>query len=415
MEIYRVKPLKRRQIEVEVPASKSILNRALILSAFSARDVRLICGEIADDTRDLLGALAALGAETARTPYGIAVHGVRVPNAANVYVGSAGTAARFLTAVLACSGGTFELHASPQMTRRPMELLSDLARAGVEFEFLGAPQHFPFRMRSKGLGGRVTVSTDSSTQYASGMLLAAALGQTAMTVCLTGGRTHGSYLQTTCAVIEAFGGHAVRRGDEIAVSPIVPPAEYAVEPDISGACYFYALSLFGCRVCVRGAHFTAHQADLKFLGVLAARGVAVEDTPAGIVANGRSVRSYAGFELDLSGFSDQALTLAALAPFAASPTHLWGLGHIRGQECDRLEAMRQNLLALGVPCTVGADEISISPAPVRPATIRTFGDHRVAMAFALTGLKAGGIAIEDPACCQKTFGNYFSLIDALSE
>ena len=411
MEQYRVRPLALETIEVSVPASKSILNRAILLAAFSAQDVHLLCGDYSEDTRDLLRALRSLGVSYEETD-GLRIHGIAAPQNAWVNVGNAGTAARFLTAVLAAFGGTFSLDAGAQMRRRPMELCADLARAGVTFQFLGE-DHFPFLMTSEGLRGTIEVSTDSSTQYASGMLLAAAL-RGGMKLRLTGRRTQGSYIQTTCSVIEAFGGKIERVGDEIAVSPIRPPQEYAVPPDVSGACYFYALSLFGRRVRVRDVRFSAQQADLKFLDLLKARGVALEDSKEGILADGRNVHGFAGFECDLSDFSDQALTLAALAPFAASPTHLWGLAHIRGQECDRLEAMRQNLEALGVPCRSGRDEIFIEPAPVHPATIRTFGDHRVAMAFALTGLMADGIVIDDPACCRKTFDNYFTLLDTLT-
>ena len=212
-------------------------------------------------------------------------------------------------------------------------------------------------------------------------------------------------------------GNFSRAGNKITLFPIQTAAkEYAVAPDFSGACYFYALSLLcGARALVNGAHPDCGQTDLKLLDVLKEKGVKVTDTPAGMVADGGNISTFSGFDVDMQDFSDQTLTLAALAPFAATPSVLKNIGHIRKQECDRVEAILHNLTALGVPCECRGEDILIYPAPVRPATLESYGDHRVAMAFALVGLKADGIKIKDPECCKKTFGNYFEILDELTK
>lgn len=418
MEFFEVKPLKTREITLSVPPSKSILSRALLLAAFTEGDTSLHgCGGMAQDTEDLLRCLGALGIRIERQGETLFVHGSsRFARKADLNVGSAGTAARFLTAILAFSGGNYRMTASEQMKKRPMELLSLLQEAGATVRFEERAGHFPFVLQSEGISPDVmSVDTDVSTQYASGLLLAAAVGKKPLTLLLQGNRTQGSYIATTLHVIRAFGGSALQEGEKITLLPIKSaPKSYAVAPDVSGACYFYALSLLcGAKVLVRGVHPACDQADLRFFDVLREKNVVITDTPAGMLADGSKVRTFTGFDLDMSDFSDQTMTVASLAPFASSPTILRNLGHIRQQECDRIAATVEALTALGVPCESRGEDILIQPAPVRPATIRSHGDHRVAMAFSLVGLKSGGVTIQDPDCCKKTFGNFFALLDEL--
>lgn len=422
MQTYRVKkftPEKGELLLPEVPASKSILNRALLLAALADGEVTLSCGQFADDTQALLGCLTALGIEIRPCAEGLHVRGCggRFPNrTAAINVGSAGTAARFLTAILAFVGGDYTLTSSAQMQKRPMELLAVLEEAGVRIDYMGERGHFPFRMRSEGIAAEeLTVDTDRSTQYASGILLAAACTRP-VTLRLTGSRTHGSYIQMTLRLLEAFGAKWERTGDKLRILPArTPPKRFEVENDLSGACYFYALALlFPVRVRVPRIHFDTQQGDLKFLRLLEEKGVRFTDASEGILADGTSAHPFAGWDADMRDFSDQALTLAALAPFAQSPTHIYGIGHIRGQECDRIHAIAHNLTALGVPVKEGAGEVFIHPAPICGGKVATFGDHRVAMAFTLIGLKTGGIEIEDPACTHKTFPGFFKEIDRLT-
>ena len=420
MDAYTIRQFHpKAPLTIDVPASKSILNRAILLAAFGTGEVFLACGAYAEDTRALLGCLSSLGIRTEREAEGLRIFGCggHIPNRrADLNVGSAGTCARFLTAMLAFLGGEYRMASSAQMEKRPMELLCALETAGVSIAYEKTPGHFPFVMRSAGLReGEITVDTDRSTQYASGILLAAAVSRP-VTLILTGSRTYGSYIEMTLALLRAFGARWTRSGDRIDVFPSPrSPASFEVEGDLSGACYFYAMSLlFSMQVCVRHIHADTLQGDKKFLDLLASRGVRFTDPPDGLTADGTKIRTYAGFCENMRDYSDQTLTVAALAPFAASPTRITGIGHIRGQECDRIRAICENLTALGVPAAEEADGVRILPAPVHGGTVQPFGDHRVAMAFALTGLKAGGITILDPLCCSKTFDDYFAILDRIT-
>ena len=422
MDAYTVRQFhpKDAVFEVDVPASKSLLNRALILAAFGKGEVFLACGSFAEDTRSLLGCLAALGIRVQEESGGLRVIGCggNIPNRrAELYVGSAGTAARFLTAALAFLGGEYHMRASAQMEQRPMELLAVLEEAGISVEYEKRSRHFPFILRSDGLQKDfLTVNTDLSTQYASGILLAAAVSRP-VTLCLTGSRTHGSYIAMTLAMLHAFGARWTREENTLSIAPAQhSPARMEIEGDLSGACYFYALALlFSTKVRVRHIHADTLQGDRKFLTLLADRGVKFTDSESGLCADGSKIRTYKGFCENMKDYSDQALTAAALAPFADSPTRITGIGHIRHQECDRIRAIAANLSALGVPVAEEEDGVSISPAPVRSGTIRSFGDHRVAMAFALIGLKTGGVTILDPLCCRKTFDNFFTILDDITQ
>ncbi len=421
MSVYRIGKFSFHDcIETDVPASKSILNRALVLAAFGKGEVFLSCGKFAEDTRAMLGCLRALRIDIREEQDGIRVFGCggNVPDRhASLNVQSAGTAARFLTAVLAFLGGDYTMDASAQMCRRPMELLSVLSEAGVSIECAAEDGHFPFRMHSEGIcGNELTVNTDLSTQYASGILLAAALSRP-FTLHLTGSRTHGSYLAMTLRMLEAFGATCERREDTVFISPSPrSPARFEVEGDLSGACYFYALALLlSARVRVRRIHLPSLQGDAQFLKLLADRGVRFTDTPDGLLADGSGVDGYQGFTENMGDYSDQSLTVAALAPFASSATRITGIAHTRGQECDRIRAIAENLRTLGVPVEEHADGVTIHPAPVAGGTVTTYGDHRVAMAFSLIGLKTGTVSLDDPACCKKTFANYFEILDNLTK
>lgn len=406
-------------ITVSVPASKSLLNRALVLSALSRGTVTLECGAFAEDSRALLGCLQALGIRAEQSAEHLTVHGCGgdIPNKnAEIDVMSAGTAARFLTVALAFCGGDYTITASPQMQKRPMEVLALLEQAGVKIEYQNELEHLPVRLQSSGItADRLTVDTDTSTQYASAILLSAPVRKTPLTLKLTGTRTHGSYIGLTLQSLSEFGIRHMREGDEITVYPAQTAPEYLiVEPDVSGACYFYALALlFSAKVLVKRVRKDSAQGDMKFLQLLADRGVKFTQLDEGLLADGSSVFGFKGFCEDVTDFSDQTLTLAGLAPFASSPTRLTGVKHIRRQECDRISAIEKNLASLGIKTEIGENSITVFPAPIRRGTVDSFGDHRVAMSFVLPALKTGLVTILGPDCCKKTFDNFFEIIEQI--
>lgn len=415
---YCVKPLRLGEFSVEVPASKSILNRALVLSAFTEGDILLRCGNFAEDTRTLLACLEALGISVERLPVGLLAHGTRnIKRNAKIDVRDSGTSARFLTAILAFFGGDYEITASKQMQGRPMEVVSILEQCGVSFEFYGKKGRLPFRMRSDGVTVEgLACDTGVSTQFASGLLLAAAVRDKPFALTLSGAGMNSSYIKMTETLIGAFGGSCKRALEKLEVTPIAKkPQTFSVEPDVSAACYFFALALL-CRakVTVRGVSRESLQGDIRFLDLLERRGADIFQSAEGLTADGTKTENYSGFTEDIGDFADQAPTIAALAPFADSPTRLSGLGRLRYKESDRISAILRNLRRLGVACRADGGNLYIPPTPPRGSFILPYGDHRIAMAFALIGLKTGNITIRDPECCKKTFENYFGILDRIT-
>ena len=221
----------------------------------------------------------------------------------------------------------------------------------------------------------------------------------------------------TLSLLRSFGADWKREDNVIHIYPALhSPAQFEIEGDLSGACYFYAMALLlSSRVLVRRIHLDTLQGDKKFLDLLAARGVIFTDSADGLIADGRNVTAYNGFCENMRDYSDQALTVAALAPFAVTPTHIYGIGHIRRQECDRIHAIVSNLQSLGIAAEEDPDGARIAPGTPHAATIQTYDDHRVAMAFSLVGLMTGDITIENPTCCKKTFPKYFEILDHLTK
>ena len=418
--IHKLKPTSD-PIVVSVPASKSLMNRALVLAALSKGRVKLICGSYGEDTRALISCLQSLGIRTETAEDSVTVFGCggRIPNqTAEINVQSAGTAARFLTVALAFCGGDYLLTSSEQMEKRPMEVLSLLEESGVRIEYLKQAGHFPFRLHSAGIQtDRFTIDTDKSTQYASGILIAATARSRPITLTLSGNRTQGSYIGMTLDLLAAFGVPYQKNGNAITVFPApAPPSEYEIEPDLSGACYFYALSLlFSEKVLVRRVKPDTLQGDFRFLRLLEKKGVKLIPLNDGLLADGSNTNGFSGFDENVQDYSDQTMTIAALAPFADSPTRLRGIDHIRFQECDRIRAICENLTRLGVPAEWDGQTLTIHPATVNGGTLESYGDHRIAMAFSLIGLKTGNVTILDPLCCKKTFDRYFDILQTLTE
>ncbi len=419
MDDFTVNKLSSKKFTVEVPASKSILIRALILSALTPGDTFLASGELCGDVRALLFSLDALGVRTEKCEGGLLVHGTReIARRAAIDVESSGAAARFLTACLAFFGGDFEVNASAQMRGRPMEIISILKQCGVKFDFSEEEGRLPFRMHSDGVAAHaLTCPTQISTQDASGLMLAGAVSGRPLSVVLSDGEEHSPYLTMTAKLIEMFGGACNRVGNTYNVGPIEnKPNEIGIEPDVSAACYFFAAALLlRAAVTVRKIKRESVQGDIAFLSYLQERGVRIEETEEGLTADATGVGEYRGFCEDMRSLSDQALTVAALAPFATTPTRITGLSRLRYQESDRLAAVCENLQRLGIKCTVREDGFTILPGRPRPAHLSSFGDHRVAMAFTLIGLKTGGVTIGEAACTRKSFEGFFPLISALTK
>lgn len=439
-----------KTIHVKVPGSKSITNRALLLAMLSDGESHLTGAQFSEDSSHFLQCLSDLSFDVASKPETgeVSVHGLsgRLPvKKASLYVGSAGTAARFLSAVLGVSEGEFFLDASEQMKKRPMApLLSALQSIGCDISFAEKEGYFPFTLHARGFQNTdLTIDIDKSSQFLSALLIAAPLAKEDVKIKVAG--THGmAYIEMTCRMMEQFGvltEHPAPDTFLIKAGQTYRAQDYAIEPDVSAACYFYALAaLSGCSVIVDGVPEPSLQGDTEFLSILEKMGCRVTRTNEGICITGPAAcaksagvkSAEAGFEtasgsvshasgrlhgftVDMSSCSDQAITLAAIAPFADGPVTITGIGHIRGQESDRLSAIAENLTAMGIRCEERADSITIYPGVPRPAHIKTHDDHRLAMGFAVTGLFAEGIVIENPSCCKKTFAEFFECLEEAVE
>jgi len=406
---------------VVVPGSKSITNRALVTAALAEGTSALSGALMADDTEAMTGALRRLGAtiEEARSGTELRVRGVAgrlTPGPLAVDARESGTTARFLAAVLATGvEGPYRLDAAPQMRARPMGPLLDALRTAGAVLYEGDEGDLPLDVVEGGTGGRVDLGGDVSSQFLSALLLAGPLFAQGIRIDLTSPLISRPYVEMTASVMASFGITVLDEGDRFSVEPGSYRASeaYAIEPDASSASYFFAAAVItGGRVTVPGLRRTGLQGDVAFVDVLERMGAGVTESARGLtVSAGRELR---GVEADFSDISDTAMTLAAVAPFASTPTRITGIGFIRRKESDRVAGMVNELRRCGVEATEEADGLVISPAvEVRPATVDVYADHRMAMSFALLGLRAPGIRISDPGCVGKTFPTYFELLDGL--
>ncbi len=436
-EIYEVIPPRSLKngalVQVEVPGSKSITNRALLLAAM-AQGTSVLKGCLtSDDAMHFLQCLESLGfpvVEEAGEGLGSMVtitgFGGEIPNKqAEIYVGSAGTAARFLVAMLAFSDGEYVVKSSAQMKKRPMQPLIDALRAaGAMVECLEEEGHFPLRIVGVKDRNRVpdtfTVDIEKSSQFLSALLIAVGTLQKKASIRVIG--SHGlSYVDMTAEMMKSFGVSVVKSEKngqicyEFSGEGSYQALRYDVEPDMSAAAYFYALAaVLGVKVCVKGVRACMLQGDTAFLELLERMGCRIDGSAENMIVQGpKNGKLRGGFAVDMSAFSDQALTLAAIAPFADAPIITTGIGHIRLQECDRIQAIVQNLTVLGIKVDAKEAEVTIYPGAVHGGDIETFDDHRVAMSFALTGLRTEGIRILNPSCCRKTFAEYFDVLEQI--
>lgn len=422
-EIYAVKKYTNKApIIVEVPGSKSITNRALMLAALSDGICTLDGVLFSDDSRAFLSCLVALGFEVNidEAKKAVTIHGLagEIPNPnAQINVRSAGTAARFLTAMLAFAGGHYTLNSSEQMKKRPMEpLLSELRKVGVTINCLEKEGHFPFEIHSQRINvEEIAMDTNISSQFVSALLMAGILMPNGLRIHMLGNRIDGAYIRITLKMMQQFGIEVGQDGNicNVPNNRHYHIDYYNIEPDVSAACYFYAMApLLGTSVIVKNVYYNSIQGDIQFLSVLEKLGCTTEETNMGIRVVG-SGSTYNGITVDMNNFSDQTMTLAVLAPFANSETTITNVAHIRLQESDRIKAIVQELTQLGLHCEELDDVagLRIFPGKIKPATIETYEDHRMAMAFALIGLRVEGIKISNPKCCAKTFENYFEILD----
>ena len=425
-EVREMVPVARPVVgTARVPGSKSITNRALLVAALAHRDSVLTGALHSDDTRYMAAGLNALGLHVAGDEPGerftVTGGGGTFPaTSADLFVGNSGTSMRFLTAALALGHGRFRIDGVPRMRQRPLKpLLDALTALGVDARGESVPGYPPALVRADGLrGGTVQMAGDQSSQFITGLLLAAPYAMDGVMIEITGELVSAPYIAMTIDVMHAFGvaveGSAAGRRLHVPSGQRYTGRAYAIEPDASNASYFFAAAaVTGGRVRVDGLGTTSTQGDLGFVHVLERMGATVTIAADHTEVTGPADGVLAGLHHDFGEISDTAQTLAAIAPFAAGPTTIRGIGFIRHKETDRVSAMATELRRLGQRVDEFADGLTIHPAPVQPADIATYDDHRMAMSFAVTGLRAPGVRILDPACVAKTFPDFFTRLDEL--
>src|ERR1700752_60633 len=406
---------------VRVPGSKSLTNRALLIAALANGKTHLTNALFSDDSCYFAKALQSLGFDVKldEKNYEITVTGLggKIPeNKAELFIGNAGTAARFLTAFLTLGSGEFILDGDSRMRERPIgDLVSALTQLGAKLE---AANHCPpVKISASGLaGGKATIAGNISSQFLSALLMVASYAQTPVKIEVFTDLNSKPYIDMTLAIMRDFRIEVEREGYEcfkIHPSSYISPSSYTIESDASAASYFFAApAICGGTVRVEDISRKSKQGDIAFLGLLQEMGCEIKDGENFIEVSG--TQHLQGIDIDMRDISDTAQTLAAVAPFASSPTRIRGIASARLKETDRIHATCTELARLGIPVEEHDDGMTIYPHNnIQPGTIQTYNDHRMAMAFSLIGLRVPGVVIENPSCVSKTFPDYFRVLETL--
>ena len=422
-------PIHHVRGTIRLPGSKSLSNRVLLLAAQAHGTTRIHNLLDSDDTRRMRDALTALGVRiTANADAsqcsvegndGAFMHDAAQP--VELYLGNAGTAVRPLTAALCLGRGRYVLRGDSRMHERPIADLTDaLQQLGVDIEFLGKPGYLPLVINAAGFqGAAVTVRGDVSSQFLTALLMAAPLAAQALDIRVEGELVSKPYIQITLATLARFGVN-VTHDDRLSQfriepTPLVSPGDFLVEGDASSATYLLAAAaIAGGPVRVEGIGRNSVQGDIAFVDVLAKMGADVRWGNDWVEVRRGGTNRLRAVDLDLNHITDAAMTVATAALFADGTTRIRNIWNWRVKETDRLSAMATELRKLGAQVEESNDSITITPpVRLRAATIDTYDDHRMAMAFSLAALGDAAITINDPDCVAKTFPEYFAVLASL--
>jgi len=418
---------------VRVPGSKSLTNRALLIAALAEGITTLENALFSDDSRYFATALQTLGfavsldSEASRmTVNGL---GGRIPaKRAELFIGNAGTAARFLTAFLTLGHGEYLLDGDPRMRDRPIgDLIAALQPLGAQLGPANADhwslitEHSeicpPIKIIADGLpGGKTRIAGNISSQFLSALLMVAPYAQSPVEIEVTTALNSKPYVDMTLSIMQDFGVNVERDGFNYFKIPTTyyqSPKTYLIESDASAASYFFAApAICGGTVAVENISRKSIQGDIAFLNILERMGCSIQKTDHCILVT--SHLPLRGLDVDMRDIPDTAQTLAAVALFASTPTRIRGIASARVKETDRVHATCTELSRLGVRVDEHEDGMTIYPCEkFHPATIQTYNDHRMAMAFSLIGLRFPGITIENPGCVSKTFPDFFEVLEQL--
>jgi 3-phosphoshikimate 1-carboxyvinyltransferase len=408
---------------LRVPSSKSLSHRYFNLAVLARAPLTVENPLVAEDTRLFLEALPKLGFRVTEKDGDVHLEPI-APAAAEttIFCGNAGTMLRFLVATLTVVPGTWILDGVPRLRERPVRPLVDaLRRLGAQIEYLGAEGYVPLRLHGGTLGAGTTVlDAGESSQYLSALLMAALRAPGPVTVEVES-LTSRPYVDVTLGVVAAFGGRIEEDGERVYrvwPSDLGAAGVVRVEGDWSAAAYpAAAAALTGGEVVLSGLLRESHQGDRGFLDLLEKMGAEVSWNGGEVTVRGNDLRAI---EADLSSMPDQVPTLAALAPFARGTTHIFNVAHLRIKESDRLEAMATELRKAGATVEEGPDWLRIPglwadrEPPAEPVRIDPRGDHRIAMALALVGLRRPGIEVAAPEVVGKSYPGFWRDLAALT-
>lgn len=404
---------------LRVPGSKSITNRALLVAALAEGETRLRSALVAEDSEVMLRALGALGIGVRSCDGDLTIRGAAGPapaSSADLDLRLSGTSLRFLVAAVALGQGRFRLDGNERMRERPiqesLDAINALGGSAVSGRANGCP---PVTVTAAGLeGGTVRVRGDRSSQFLSGLLMAAPYARSAVTMEVEGELLSKPFIDMTLDIMSDFGVEVERDGyRSFRVSPALYRArDYQVEGDAMAAGYFWAAAaVSGGQVRIDNLGSGTRQGDARLAEVLSEMGCDVVWGRDHVVVkgpHGGNLRGGASF--DLNDMPDQAQTLAVVALFADGPVRIHNVGNMRIKETDRLAAMSTELTRLGARVIEGDEELTVHPftgVPSAPVVFETYGDHRMAMALAVAGARLPNIVIKDPGCVAKTYPRFF--------
>src|SRR5271154_4180069 len=408
---------------VMMPGSKSITNRAMVLAALAQGRSVLEAVLLSDDTRYMSEALRVMGFsveidEPARR-ITISGRGGTIPeHGGEIFVGGAGTVMRFLCAMGTLGEGRFRIDGNRRMRQRPigpqLDAMQPLGASVYSERKNNCPPVIVDASRARFIGGETSIDARVSSQFVSAMLMPAPIWKSGLRLAIVGD-TARPFIDMTLRLMEAWGARSSVDGEMITVrgGQWYRAQRFVVEPDASSASYFAAAAaLVGGSVKIEGLTSNSVQGDIDFLGVLQRMGARVKWYPGyvEVVGTGKLI----GVDVAMNSMPDMVATLAAIAPFASTPTRIRNVAFIRHHESDRIRALATELRRLGATVVENDDGLEIAPSAMHPAAVETYDDHRIAMSFAVTGLKLGGLKIKDPACVAKTFPDFFDRLAALS-
>jgi 3-phosphoshikimate 1-carboxyvinyltransferase len=408
--------------QVRVPGSKSLTNRALLVAALARGPSRLLGALDSEDTVAMRGALAAFGCEVRIAGDTWSVEGrdghLAAPTAP-IDTRNSGTTARFVTAAATLADGPVVVDGDPRMRERPIaDLVHALEALGARCEILGHGGCPPVRVAGGGLpGGEAKIDARRSSQYVSAVLLAAPYARSDVQLRAEGGVVVSRpYVDLTLELMREFGADAAWSGPDalrVRAGRGYAGREYRIEADASAAAYpFCAAAIAGGRVRVEGIRSGSLQSDFQLLAILERMGCRVHRGADYVEVEGPQ-GTLAPVDVDMNDLPDAALALAVVALFADGTSRIRNVANLRIKETDRLAALEAELRRLGADARAGADSLEVTPGTLHGAEIRTYRDHRMAMAFALAGLRIPGVAIRDPGCVAKTWPGYFDMLESL--